>query len=391
MSADNVIAALAAAAVLSSQAAVSAQASARSTADLPDRVAGKQVHAVYALPRDGIDRQLDTNGTIANEIASFQAWLQTQTAGAPLIVDMSEGGPDITFFKLRKTDAQVAASGAGVLDVIEAELRAAGFGARRKIYALWYDGSSVYACGGGGYPRRAAAMYLHGRPPGAPPCDGNPFAVPGGPPGYLAFAMLHEILHTIGIVPTCAPHEVRFGHVSDSPTDLMYAGDQPWNPSVLDIGRDDYFGAHIPKCLDLATSGWLQGPALARLRLSPRAFGAVRTGARAIGRAVGTRISYAVSQRATTTFTIARATPGRRRGSTCVPARRRPQRRSCTRWKRVAGSFSHADSPGANQLRFTGRMRGQALRRGRYRLSARPANAAGVTGRVVAARFRITG
>jgi hypothetical protein len=42
-------------------------------------------------------------------------------------------------------------------------------------------------------------------------------------------------------------------------------------------------------------------------------------------------------------------------------------------------------------LRFTGRMRGQALRRGRYRLSARPANAAGVTGRVVAARFRITG
>jgi hypothetical protein len=71
--------------------------------------------------------------------------------------------------------------------------------------------------------------------------------------------MLHELLHTIGFVPTCAPHFTRAGHVSDSNHDLMYAGDQPWYPSVLDYGHDDYFDAHIPGCPDVSDS-----PLLAR-------------------------------------------------------------------------------------------------------------------------------
>jgi hypothetical protein len=47
------------------------------------------------------------------------------------------------------------------------------------------------------------------------------------------------------------------GHVSDSPTDLMYAGDQPWQPSVLDFGKDDYFQHKNAGCLDLAKSAFL--------------------------------------------------------------------------------------------------------------------------------------
>jgi hypothetical protein len=241
-------------------------ATARTTGDLPDEVSGKQIHAVYVLPSDGVDRQLDTNGTIPNEIASFQGWLAGQTPGNALRVDEAAGKPDVTFFRLSRTDAEVASRGAFVRDEIEAELRVAGFDAPDKIYAVWYDGGSSYACGGGAYPPslpgNVAAMYLRGRPPGAVPCDYNPFAPAGGPPGYLQFSMLHEVLHTIGIVPGCAPHQVLAGHASDSPLDLMYAGDQAWYPSVLDIGRDDYFDAHIPNCLDLATSGWLAPAAI---------------------------------------------------------------------------------------------------------------------------------
>ena len=33
--------------------------------------------------------------------------------------------------------------------------------------------------------------------------------------------MIHEIFHTIGIVPTYAPHHTLAGHVSDSSNDLM--------------------------------------------------------------------------------------------------------------------------------------------------------------------------
>ena len=69
--------------------------------------------------------------------------------------------------------------------------------------------------------------------------------------------MLHEILHTVGVVATCAPNHILAGHVSDDPRDLMYAGDLPWDPSILDVGRDDYF-EHAndfgPSCLDIANS-----------------------------------------------------------------------------------------------------------------------------------------
>jgi hypothetical protein len=102
-----------------------------------------------------------------------------------------------------------------------------------------------------------ATLYLRGEPPGAPPCSSNCFAQSENAPGYLEFAMLHELVHTVGVVPTCAPHHTQSGHVSDDPRDLMYAGPLPWNPSILDIGRDDYYGHGRTSCLDLARSAFL--------------------------------------------------------------------------------------------------------------------------------------
>ena len=75
----------------------------------------------------------------------------------------------------------------------------------------------------------------------------------------MDLAILHELMHTIGFVPTCARHFVGAGHVSDSPTDLMYQGPLDWHPSVLDVGHDDYFDAGIANCPDLSTSPWLAG------------------------------------------------------------------------------------------------------------------------------------
>jgi hypothetical protein len=105
-------------------------------------------------------------------------------------------------------------------------------------------------------------MYLHGLPQGPIPCDSNDFAAEGAAPTYLEFGMLHELMHTLGLVPTCAAHEWRNGHVSDDANDLMWAGDTAWAPDgwggvVLDSGRDDYYRAPIPGCLDLADSRFL--------------------------------------------------------------------------------------------------------------------------------------
>jgi hypothetical protein len=70
------------------------------------------------------------------------------------------------------------------------------------------------------------AIFLQGTPPGAPPCASNPIGV--DPPRYFEFSMLHEILHTMGFVPTCAPHTAPNHHVSDGRFNLMWSGNAPW-------------------------------------------------------------------------------------------------------------------------------------------------------------------
>ena len=238
--------------------------SARVTADRADDVTGPQVHSVYALPSDGGDRGLDTNGTIGNTVGSWQHWLGVQTSGRVFRLDTYAGVLDITFVRLGRSNAAMTGYGAYVRDTIEKDLVALGLVAAPKLYAVYYDGGSTFSCGGGawppGLPGRVAALYLQGAPPGAPSCNSNPFAAsPTSAPGYLEFAMIHELMHTLGFVSSAAPHFTLAGHTSDSATDLMYAGTLPWAPSALDVGHDDYYnpGGLPGGMLNLALSTYL--------------------------------------------------------------------------------------------------------------------------------------
>ncbi len=234
----------------------------RSTVDRLDEARGPQIHVVYAVPADGADRRLDETGALEGSVGSFQAWLAAETGGPNLRLDTYQGSLDVSFFRLAATDAAVAARGAFVREAVEAELRAAGFNRPDRLYAVYYDGSSTYACGGAFWPPQlngnAVVMYLRGRPPGSVPCESNGFAAASSPPTYWEYAMLHDILHGLGIVPTCAPHHHLAGHVSDFSNDLMWAGSQPWRfPAHLDLGRDDYYGHGRTDCADLARSPYL--------------------------------------------------------------------------------------------------------------------------------------
>ena len=239
---------------------------ARATADRPDEVGGPQVHAIYAVPSDGETVASTRAVRSKRRFARSRSGSPGRPAGRPCASTPSGGALDVTFVRLEKSDAALAATGAFVRDGIEAELRARGLIAPDKLYAVYYDGSSTWACGGGAWPPalpgQVAAMYLRGAPPGAPPCAGNPLAAPGAPPGYMDIAMLHELLHTRGYVATCAAHHTRAGHTSDNPNDLMWAGDAPWQlPPRLDIGRDDYYGHARTDCPDLARDPYLTSSA----------------------------------------------------------------------------------------------------------------------------------
>ena len=245
----------------------------RNSVDRPDDEQGYQVHLMYVLPSDGVDRALDTSGVIARSANAAQKWFVAQTGGSRVRFDTYQHVPDVTFFRMSQTDRQIAASGAYVRDRVEAEIRAAGFTDTHKIYAVFYDGSSTFACGGGAWPPdlpgSVAALYLKGAIPNARACATVPFATSEDAPGYWEFSLLHETFHTIGVVATCAPHQTRRGHVSDDSRDLMYGGDLPWQPSILDINHDDYYKHEDPNCLDLAQSVFLD-PLVPDAVLPPR-------------------------------------------------------------------------------------------------------------------------
>jgi len=104
----------------------------------------------------------------------------------------------------------------------------------------------------------------------------------------------------------------------------------------------------------------------------------------------GSRVSYRLDEAASVRFTIQQPRSGRRVGKRCVaPTRRNRRRRRCTRYVTLSGSFSHAGRAGKNSFRFSGRLRGKALRPGSYRLSGVPTDAAGNRGQTFLASFTI--
>jgi hypothetical protein len=125
-------------------------------------------------------------------------------------------------------------------------------------------------------------------------------------------------------------------------------------------------------------------PSLTRLRLLPRAF-RTRGGPRP-----GTRVSYLLSEAATTRFRVERSLPGRRSGGRCVrPTRETQHRTACVRWVPVHGSFKRSTGPGAASFHFAGRIAGRSLPPGRYRLLAAPRDALGTGGAVKRAAFMV--
>jgi uncharacterized delta-60 repeat protein len=159
--------------------------------------------------------------------------------------------------------------------------------------------------------------------------------------------------------------------------------------------RDDYgqtatssqaVTVNVPAPVPVTSTSQL--PVLTGFTIRPSVFPAATRGG-SIARKAGALVSYTDSVAATTTFTVARAMPGRKRGKSCVkPTRSNAKAKRCTRYVRVRGSFKHVDNVGKNGFRFTGRVGQKPLKPGRYRLSAAP-KLAGRSGKVARFAFRI--
>jgi hypothetical protein len=149
--------------------------------------------------------------------------------------------------------------------------------------------------------------------------------------------------------------------------------DQRGNPrpvgAACDIGAYEYSPPAPPNQGPTATA-----PVLSNLKISPKRFKAAGGSGAQKGKRHGAKVSFRLSAAADVRFTVVRLI--RRRG------KKRPVK------KLLRGAITRKGDAGANHFRFSGWLRGRALKTGRYRLHAAPA-ADGQTGITRAAAFRI--
>jgi 6-phosphogluconolactonase (cycloisomerase 2 family) len=128
-------------------------------------------------------------------------------------------------------------------------------------------------------------------------------------------------------------------------------------------------------------------PALTALSVTNARFAVAAARRRRVKR--GTAFRYRLSEPARVTITIRRKTIGRRVGGKCrAPTRRNRKRKLCIFFKRV-GRIAADAKAGRNRTKFSGKLRGRRLRRGRFRAVAVAKDSAGGRSRPRAVAFRI--
>jgi len=238
------------------------------TMDRPDDVDGYQIHFIYSIPSDGKDDLLDVNGKIALSAVAMNYWLENKT-GHRLRYDTYNGELDISFMQIDATAEEIYALGTDVLSLMEYEVKSRGFNTDHKLYVVHYDGffaTQEGFCGLASYPPEGAGitavLLLRGYNPNLDLTCPRQFTQSEDFTGYFEMTILHELLHLMGMVPSCASH-YSDGHVSDSSQDLLYFQyDGSYSPlyTYLDLHNDDYYNHGNPECPDLARSIFLDPP-----------------------------------------------------------------------------------------------------------------------------------
>jgi hypothetical protein len=237
------------------------------------------IHVTYAVPADGVDRFASSADAIKTDVDAIGAWWTSQDASrAPrfdLAVFSGCADVDLSVVRLPKSGASYLDAAHRVFD-LAADLAALAPSTTKSL--VYYDGPVApvmhFICGTsiglspqtGGVPSGFTFVWLRSDCP-------NDL----GQGGLTAVVATHETAHSLGAVLPGAPHGCPndAGHVCDSRLDLMYPkvfADSRLSSSILDIGRDDYYGFAAAQrggsAFDVQTSAWLAR--LPRFQLSVR-------------------------------------------------------------------------------------------------------------------------
>jgi hypothetical protein len=244
----------------------------QNSADTKDSSPAQKYHVLYVQGSDSTADPATVIPQIRNEVAALDGWFALPAqAGRHLNIDQVGGVIEVSTIKYSQfTTGQLVNWDANFPSVpVLSQLYDDGFGnGQNRRWLVYFDGDrqasfagrasdAQYTCGIRYY--QFTTVFMHNA---CGTVNGGTAAndVGGYTPGVTNTAQvaLHEMLHGLGAVPTCAPHydTTHNGHTADNSHDLMY-----WNaydqPKLLDPGRDDYYGHNNPGCLDVEDSPFI--------------------------------------------------------------------------------------------------------------------------------------
>jgi hypothetical protein len=224
-------------------------------AERPNAVTGPQVHAIYAVPSDGVDNFATVANEIADDATAIGAWWRTQDPTREPRFDQAAFGGcvglDISMLRLAIAAAELTGPEASRgWQRISLAVARAGFSRSYTKYLVYYDGpSSPGTCGSSNGEFSRAASWSVVWMQACPGVD-------------LDVVAVHELIHALGALPNGAPHpcsDLDRGHPCDAANDILWpiVNHLPLAEQVLDVGRDDYY-AHAGSWNDLQDSVWLR-------------------------------------------------------------------------------------------------------------------------------------
>jgi hypothetical protein len=220
------------------------------------------VRVVYALPRDGNDRQLDTSGVLSESLLRMNQWMAERADQRRIKMVERQGRPEVLFARLPMTRQQFSPE----TDVMGAyAIISDALGLRRperkdEHFLVFYDGGTgVHTCEIFFNPPNPLWNHTIRLLRGAGStlaCDvDSNFSTDRA--GQLELYNLRTLLQALGGAAQCAPHFAAGGKVTDDPRDILFDSVRWPRPRTLDAQRDDYFNHGRPDCPDLARSPFL--------------------------------------------------------------------------------------------------------------------------------------
>ena len=220
----------------------------RSIIDRPDTNDDHQVHFIYAILKNGKDKEWDINGYIEKNALkvnkNFLKWSaknkKSNGMGQKFKYDFSKDGKiDVSFARLNLTRKEVDKPD-HPNGIIYRELFRQGFNNPKKVYAIFSGFKSKHGNSDGG--------------------EGGPlFTILYGPAikSYgskdMEIVILHELFHTQGAAYDCGKRTYRGAHVKGS--DVLSSGNVS---TKIDSKNDTYYRHGIEGCPDLADSVFLK-------------------------------------------------------------------------------------------------------------------------------------